>query len=380
MGSLIARLRGALARLWNPPRFSDPFFLVESLHLARAYYVAAELRIADLLDEQPRTAAQLAAVTACDARSLYRMLRTLAAFSVFSEDRQGRFHMTPRARVLVSDRPGSLRGWLLFIGRRELWQGFACTLEAVKTGLPAFEVAHGTGFYEYVASHPDFARAFVGGLGDWSAWHAREIVKAFDFSPFRSVIDVGGGTGRLLREILAAYPRMRGVLFDTPETIQFAIDEFQSPDLHLRFDLVGGCFHDSVPAGADAFLLKHVIYDWHHDGARAILRNCHRAMGPEARLLIIEGLIDPRSGSGRVLKLLDLEMGSLLRGGHRTADEMRALLASCGFQVIAIHDTAVLDLCIVEARKIAPPAEPPRSEVSAPNMVRSPARPQTAPR
>lgn len=379
MKSFFARLRGALGRLVNPPWHSHPFFLVESLHLARAYYVAAELGVADLVEQQPRDADELAAATGSDSRALYRMLRTLAGFGVFAEDRCGRFHLTRRARVLLSDRPGSLRSWLIFMGRRELWQSFACTLEAVKTGLPAFELAHGQGFYEYLAGDPAFARTFVGALGDWSDWHAREIVKAFDFSPYRAVIDVGGGTGRLLRVIMAAHPRIRGVLFDQPDTIRLAEAEFQSPDLQLRCDLIGGCFHESVPAGADAFVLKHVIYDWPDQAARQILHNCHRAMGPDAKLLIMEGLVDPRNGSGRVSKLLDLEMGALLRGGHRTADEMRDLLASCGFRIAKIHTTGVLDLCIVEACKAAPPAERPASQEALPPLVREEPQPFAAP-
>lgn len=351
MASLTAWLRGLLARILNPPRYCHPFFLFESLHLARAYYVAAELGVADLLDQQPRDLAQLAAATGANSRSLYRMLRTLAAFGVFAEDREGRFRLTPRARVLLSDRPGSLRSWLIFMGRAELWQGFACTMEAVKSGKPPFELAHGMGFYEYLGSHPDLAEIFAKALDDWSDWHAREVVKAFDFSPYRTVIDVGGGTGRLLRHILAAHPAMRGVLFERPETICLASPEFQSMDLQFRSELVGGSFWETVPAGADAFVLKHVIYDWDDEAAGRILRNCHRAMGPDARLLVIEGLVDPRNRTGRVVKLLDLEMGSLLRGGPRSATEMTALLAGAGFRVLKVHTTAVLDLCIVEACK-----------------------------
>lgn len=350
MASFLSSVFGGLARLWNPPRYQWPFFVVESLHLTRAYYVAAELGIADLLAERPRTLAELATSTETDARSLYVMLRALAAFRVFAEDRHGRFRMTRRARVLLSDHPASLRSWLVFMGRTELWQGFACTLKAVKTGTPAFEVAHGVTYYEYLNQHPEFASTFFHALSSWTEWHCRQILKAYDFGRFPLIADVGGGLGCLIQQIVTAYPQVRGILFDQPETVRMAQPRFEAAGVSRRCQFAGGSFLESVPSGADLYVIKYVLNDFDDEQAGLILGNCRQAMSPEATLLVADTVLNPRNGTDRVVKLLDVERTSLLRGGMRTREEFEALLSRSGFDLIAVHSTAVLDLQLLEAK------------------------------
>ena len=205
--------------LVNPPLYQSPFYAIESLHVARAYTVVAELGIADLLGDGPRTIDQLAADSQANPQSLLRILRLLASFGVFAEDRQGRFCLTGRARMLRSDVPGSLRAWLILMGRKEMWQAYACTLEGVRSGTPPFELAHGMPFWNYVDEQGEFASTFFAALHDWTDAHNRQIVEAFDFSRFRSIIDVGGGMGVLLERILLRYPDVRGTLLDRADAI-----------------------------------------------------------------------------------------------------------------------------------------------------------------
>src|SRR5262249_24016609 len=160
--------------LYNPPWHQPVCFLVESLHLMRSYYVAAELSIADLLAERPRNIAELAQATATDPVALHRMLRALASFGVFAENRSGQFRMTRRARILLSDGRASMRSWLVLTGRSELWQGFARTLDAVKTGTPAFELAHGVGFSDYLSANPELRATFFSAMNYWTEWQCRE--------------------------------------------------------------------------------------------------------------------------------------------------------------------------------------------------------------
>ncbi len=183
--------------------------LVESMHLVRAYSVAAELGIADLVHERPRTVAELAEATQTNRDSLFRMLRVLAAFGVFREDRHERFHMTRRARVLLSENPASFRWWLMFLGRPEVWQCFGQSIESVRTGVPEFKVAAlPTGLLRsYLTTHPELSgRAFVKAMSGWTEWHRRELVRTYDFGRFHTVMDVGGGMGSLLEHILASNP------------------------------------------------------------------------------------------------------------------------------------------------------------------------------
>jgi SAM-dependent methyltransferase len=366
--------------LWNPPGFQPVFFTMESLHLARAYYVAAELGIADLLAERPRDIADLAAATGTDPTSLFRMLRALAAFGVFAQDRQGRFCMTRRARVLLSDSPGSLRSWVRLMGRPEIWQGHARTLEAVKTGTAPFELAHGEPFYQYLAGHRETREAFFAGLGCWTEWQSREIVKAYDFGRFATIMDVGGGTGSLLSHILLANPKGRGILFDRPETLRLAEQRFAAAGLGDRCRAVAGTFFDALPRGADACIIKNTLCDCSDENAARLLSNCHTAMEPGGTLLVIDAVVDPRSGRDRIVKLLDLEISSLLPGGMRTAAELVALAERCGFGQIKVHPTAAVDIQIIEAvtttetvaaaeARVNREAEPARLKVAVPLPV-----------
>jgi C-methyltransferase len=349
--ALLSSLKRRWMNLWNPPGFQPIFFAMESLHLTRAYYVAAELGIADLLQERPRDVAELAEATGTDPKSLFRILRALAAFGVFAQDRQGRFRLTRRARVLLGDAPGSLRSWVRMFGRPEIWQGYAQTLEAVKTGLPSFQLAHGANFYDYLADHSETREAFFGGLGCWTERQSAEIVKAYDFGRFRTIMDLGGGPGSLLSHILLAHPKVRGILFDRPEILRLAEVRFAAAGLGDRCQPVAGNFMDVLPRGADACIIKNTLCDWTDENAARLLRNCHSAMEPGGTLLLFDAVVDPRNGRDRIVKLLDLEISSLLPGGMRTAAELTALVEGCGFSQIKLHPTAAVDIQVIEAVK-----------------------------
>ena len=332
-------------------RILSIFGTMQSVYLARVYYLAAELRLADRLRQEPMTATQLAEATGVDAAKLLRVLRVLAAVNVIREDRRGIFHLRARGRPLLADAPDSLHHWLLFIGRREVWQGLAMSLESLESGKSGFEFAHGANYYDYLHSHPALREAFIQSMSKWTDWQARHIVKAYDFGRFGTVVDVGGGRGSLLLEILAADPRVRTVLLDQAETIEQARPRLASSGYAARCRMVEGNFLESVPDGGDAYVLKHVLRDWDDKCAATILRNCHRAMPAAGVLLVVEAAVDPRNGKDRLVKLLDFEGGTLLPGRLRTYAEMERLLDQAGFRFLKIHQTGVIDSLVFEARK-----------------------------
>ena len=352
MASLVSSVGRYFFNLFNPPWFGGVSFLVEQLHLTRAYYVAAELGIADLVNERPRDAAELAQATATDRASLYRILRALAAFRVFREDGEGRFHMTRRARVLLTEGRGSLRPWLTLMGSREVWQGFAQTLESVRTGVSAFELAHGQGFYNYLNEHPELGVTFAKAMSSWTDWHCRELTRAYDFGKFHTVLDLGGGMGSLVAHLLTRHPKLRGILFDQPQTIEMARRRFEAEGLANRCQFVGGSFLDGVPQGADACIIKHVLSDWDDNEAVTILRNCHQALEGDGTLLVVGAVLDPRNNTDRIVKLVDLEMSALVGGRLRTHTQWALLLARSGFRLAKVHATLVPDGQIIEARKV----------------------------
>jgi SAM-dependent methyltransferase len=245
------------------------------------------------------------------------------------------------------------------MGRAETWQGFAQTLESVRTGVAAFELAHGESFYRYLAAHPEMHEAFVAAMSGWTEWGCDELARVYDFARFRTVLDAGGGLGSLLARILKKHPQLRGILFDQPATVALARQRFEAEGLADRCDLGGGSLLERVPEGADACILKHVLRDWDDAQAVRILRNCRQAMAPGGTLLVIEGVVDPRNGTDRVVKLVDLELGALVGGRLRTRAQYEALLAQAGFVVRRVHAVSVPDSQVVEACAVAPAvAEP----------------------
>lgn len=325
------------------------FGTMQSVYLARAYYLAAEFQLADRLQHQPKTAEELAAEAGVQTAALARVLRLLAACDVLREDRQGKFHLCPRGRALLSDQPGSLREWLLLIGRPEVWQGFAMARRSLETGKCGFELAHGKSFYNRLIDDPELHGVFIRCMSSWTDWQARLIVQSYDFDRFGTVVDVGGGHGSLVLQIVATCPHVRTVLFDQPETIAATRARLAASPHADRCQAVGGNFLESVPPGGDAYLVKHVLRDWDDEHAAIILDNCRRAMRPGARLLLIEAMMDPRSGRDRLVKLLDFEGSMLLGGRLRTREELNRLLSSTGFHLAKVHRTGLVDSLILES-------------------------------
>src|ERR1043165_4393937 len=196
--------------------------------VSQAVSVAAKLGVADLLAGGPKGAGELAEATGAHARSLYRLLRTLASVGVFRELPEKRFELTPMAEALRTDAPGSLRDAAIFMGEEWHWRVWGHTIESVRTGGSAWERAHGSEIFPWVAAHPFESAGFDRAMTSFSNLATAAVVKAYDFSGFDTLVDVAGGHGFLLSEILRANPRLRGVLFDQPHAIEKAREDVAS--------------------------------------------------------------------------------------------------------------------------------------------------------
>lgn len=313
--------------------------LVTGKWISQAISVAAKLGIADLLRDGPKPCEELARANQVDAQSLYRLLRATASVGVFAEVGDKEFSLTPMAECLRSDVPGSLRGLATMSGEDLFWRPWGDLLTSVKTGEPAFPRVFGKGLFEAFREHPATAAIFDEAMTGWSAQEAAAVVAAYDFRPYATIVDVGGGHGLLLSTILKAYPRSQGVLFDTSSVIEGAQERVKAAGLSDRIKMVAGDFFGAVPGGGDGYLLKHVIHDWDEEQAGTILSNCRRAMGSYGRLLLVEMVIPP--GNGRFLgKLLDLEMLVMAGGRERTEAEYHELLSSAGFRLTRVVPTS----------------------------------------
>jgi hypothetical protein len=316
--------------------------------LSQAIYVAAKLGIADLLQDGAKTCTVLAEATKTHADALYRLLRALASVGVFAEERDGGFRSTPLADCLRTGTPGSLRAFAIMLGEQEHWRAWGDVLHSVRTGQPAFDHVFGMPHFRYFGEHPESGRLFNEGMTSRSADENDAIIAAYDFSDFRTVVDVGGGQGTLLTTILEAAPDTRGVLFDLPHVIVATRDAIAQTGQAPRCELKDGNFFDAVPAGGDAYTLKKVIHDWDDERALAILKRCRAAVSSAGCLLLIEPVIPP-GNSPSFNKLLDLLMLVWTSGGkERTEAEHRALLAAAGFRMARLIPTRS-PLSIIEA-------------------------------
>jgi hypothetical protein len=323
-----------------PPPFVL-FRMVTGYYLARAIYVAAKLGIADLLAEGARRYDELARATGTHADALRRVLRLLASAGVFIEEQDGRFALTPIGACLRSGVPGSMRAAALLFGgiTQQAWGDL---LYSVETGETAFRHVFGMDSFDYMAEHPDEAANFDAAMADFTKHIAVAVAAAYDFSPFRRIVDVGGGNGALLAGILVANPTLTGVIFDLPDVASRAREQIRELGLAGRCEIVGGDFFKEVPRGGDAYLLKHVVHDWNDDRATEILRTCRRAMGAEAKLLLVEGVYPSRidqSDESRGAAANDVSMLVCTGGRQRSEAGFRALYDAAGFRLTRIVPT-----------------------------------------
>ena len=312
-------------------------------YFSRALYLAANLGIADLLREAPRTHQELAQATETDPHSIRRVMRLLASVGVFEEQPDGQFALTPVGQHLRSDVPVSMRASVMLFTGPIVFDAWKELEYCVRTGEPAFRKnSPDLDAFAAFARDPEAAARFDAAMAAMAPITAAAVAAAYDFSAFRSVVDVGGGNGAILIGILNANPQLKGIVFDQPPTAERAKEKIAAAGISTRCEAVGGDFFQEVPAGADAYLLKHVIHDWNDEKATAILRCCHRAMDRRAKLLIVEGVYPPRidgSMESRGAAANDVNMLVATGGRQRSEAEFQSLLAGAGFKLNRIVPT-----------------------------------------
>lgn len=316
---------------------------------SQAVYVAAKLGIADLLKGKPLTVAELARQTGTHERALYRVLRCLASLGIFRETEATVFGLTPTAELLVSDHPGSMRDAAVFMGEPWHWSVYGELLHSVTTGKVAWERVHGKEVFPYFLEHPEEYEVFNRAMTSFSTNALPAIVEAYDFAGVTKLADIAGGHGMLLAGFLKANPQLAGLLFDVPQVIEGAPVLLEKEGVADRVELKTGDFFESVPSGADAYVMKFIIHDWDDDRALKILRNIHQVLPAHGRLLLVEMVVPP-GNEPHFSKIQDLEMLVSPGGVERTPDEYRDLLARAGFELRRIIPTKS-PLSIVEAFK-----------------------------
>ena len=321
-----------------PPNFMLQQLIGGSL-ATNLVYIAAELGIADQLAAGPRKAEDVAAATGAKADPLKRIMRGLAVLGVVAQTPEGAFSLTPLGQGLRSDVAGSMRTTARLQGHPVTQRAFGALIDTVRTGQPGFDLAHGNDFFVYLENHDDFNALFNDFMGGVTDAAVAAIIPAYDFADVRTVVDVGGGKGALVRAALRANDQLEGTITDMHILTWQAEDAIARDGLTARCRFVEADFFEFVPPGADAYFLKSVIHDWDDERAARIYSTVRGAMRDDSRLLLVEALNEPDTIRPDVL-IGDLIMLTMAPGRERSEAEHRDLLSRAGLRLERIIPTA----------------------------------------
>jgi O-methyltransferase len=315
---------GMAAKLWAMANLGTPM----------AVRVAATLRIADHIAAGVRTAPELAEAVSADADALDRLMRYLTIRGLLSRDETGQYALTAQGEPLRTDHPAGIHGWMDIDGLGYSELSFVELLHSIRTGEAAFPKRYGRQFWDALAADPARSACFDALLGADVAARAPGIVAGYDWGSLGHVVDVGGGDGSLLIQLLTEYPSLRGTVVDLPNAAETARTALTSAGFAHRGDVVAGSFFDPLPPGAGGYLLSLIIHDWDDDAARAILRRCAEAAGTTGSVFVIETIGDdgdaPHTG-------MDLRMLVVYGAKERGVAELAALGADVGLRLAAVH-------------------------------------------
>jgi hypothetical protein len=329
----------------KPPAHVSVMQLLSGPHIAGAVSCLAQMGIPDLVEAGPKSAHELASQIGADAEALHRLMRATASVGVLSEGPDGKFSETPMSAVLRSNGKPSLRALAMMGGREWHGRGWSRLEYCVRTGKQAMEQVYGTPIFDYFKQHPEEAQIFNDAMTSISTGDSPAVVDAYSFDGIRTIVDVGGGHGLLLATILERNPQMKGILYDAPHVIEGAKNGPLKPVME-RCTLASGDMFSSVPAGADAYIMKHIIHDWPDELCIKILKACRKEVNPGGKLIVLDDVIQP-GNDFYPGKFLDLQMLIFPGGKERTEKQFRELFAAGGWKLSRVAPTAT-PICVVE--------------------------------
>jgi hypothetical protein len=309
--------------------------MTTGFRLSQAIHVVAALGVADLIEDEPVAAVDLAEQLRCDGDSLARLMRALAATDVFEEAEDGRFTHSAMSRLLRSDHPRSVRPMAVLIGQEHVWETWGTLMHSVRTGENAFVGRYGTDVWTYRNERPEQSAIFDAAMSANTAALASEFGTTYDFTNAGTVVDLGGGDGTLLLGLLGSHTHLQGVLFDQPGVIARARGVLaRSPDTKAveRCRLVEGTIFGDHPDGGDVYLMRHILHDWSDTDCVAILRCCREVLTGTGVLLVIERVLEGPN-EGVESKFSDLNMLVMPGGRERSEQQFAALFEEAGLRL-----------------------------------------------
>jgi hypothetical protein len=324
---------------------------------SRVLCAAARLGIADALKDETRSVTTLAEKCQADTTALYRLLRALSSLGITEETTPEHFRLTPFGQPLRKGAPNSVWPDVIFWADL-IADDWSLLTDCVRTGKPARDVRDPNIPSRWSQETEGYA-IFRAVMGTAPAKDYEPIARSWDFSQAKVVADLGGGAGSLILAILALNPHLRGMLVDREDSIEAAKSRFAAEDPTHRCDLIAADLEESVPPGADAYMLKHFLHGHQDEDAIAILKNCRAVIPPTGTLLIIEFILPPQvpeADPELEAKLMsDLNMLAVTGGKERSERQWKALLEASGFILTRVYpvgnDTRMVrNVGIVEAK------------------------------
>ncbi len=330
-----------IAQPQNLPAHARILQLMNGAHVAGAVSCLAQLGIPDLVDSAAKSADELASQIGANPQALYRLMRASASVGVLCEGPEGKFSQTPMSAVLRRDAKPSLRAFATMAGRDWHGRGWSHLEYCVRTGKQALDHIYGTHVFEFLKQHPAEGQIFNDAMTELSMIDGPAVADAYNFEGIHSIVDIAGGHGFLLATILERNPHLRGTLYEAPHVVEGAASGPLKPMME-RCTLASGDMFSSVPADADAYILKHIIHDWPDDLCIQLLKACRKGVNPGGKLLVVDNVIHPGNdfSSG---KFLDLQMLIFPSGCERTEKQFCNLFADSGWQLSRIIPTAASD-------------------------------------
>ncbi|MBL1210750.1 methyltransferase [Geminocystis sp. GBBB08] len=317
---------------------------------AQIIYVTARLQIVEIIAQGKTSLEEIALATKTDKKALYRLFRVLVNLGLLNELENAHFQLNSIADYLKKDHPQSIWATVMMMGNPERYQAWGELLYSIQTGNSAFEHCFEENMFDYLAHNPESAYFYQQTMKRFSGIEAKAITKAYDFSSFDLFVDIGGGYGELLTQLLSLTKHQRGILFDKSYVIEKAKNLYEQSQFKDRLQYIEGSFFEAIPSHGDAYFLKNILHDWNDNKALEILQNCYNGMPNHASLFILEDVID--SGLNDIsTTLLDLNMLIIYQGGkERSQQEFEELLAKANFnldQIITTED----NICILKCYK-----------------------------
>ncbi|MDQ0810659.1 hypothetical protein QFZ63_002373 [Streptomyces sp. B3I7] len=313
------------------------FELMAGFWKTQAVHLAVESGTVDAIAAAGRAPTiALSLATRTDADALGRLLLFLESLGVVEGDEAGGWALTEIGDLLRADTRDSMRDHVRIYGSH-FYPAWGALSHSLRTGRSAFAHVYGTDLFSYLHQNPEvsltYERAMVAGTPFFA-----EVNSACDFSGARRIVDVAGGHGALLNEILNANQGPRAVLFDAPHVIEESADRPIATDHADRCERVAGNFFESVPPDGDVYLLSRILHCFDDEACGRILANCRSAMAPDGKLVILERVLVPGTGSS-LTQGYNMHMLVVLGGGReRDETQYRTLLAKAGFTLETVHD------------------------------------------